>query len=85
MLAILMGYSHSACVLLLRFFTAVADALEWCLRQSGVTHTDHYLDDYITMGAPATNECQYNLSLILDKCETLGVPIVPEKLVGPSG
>ena len=52
-----------------KIFTAVADALDWCLWQSGVTHIDHYLDDYITMGAPATNECQYNLSLILDKCE----------------
>ena len=67
-----------------KIFTAVADALEWCLRQSRVTHIDHYLDDYITMCAPATNECQYNLSLILDKCETLSVPIPPEKLVGPS-
>ena len=68
----------------LKIFTAVVDALEWCLRQSGVTHIDHYLDDYITMGAPATSECQHNLSLILDRCETLGVPIAPEKLVGPS-
>ena len=67
-----------------KIFTAVVDALEWCLRQSGVTHIDHYLDDYITMGTPATSECQHNLSLILDRCETLGVPIAPEKLVGPS-
>ena len=67
-----------------KIFTAVADALEWCLRRSGVSHIDHYLDDYITMGAPATSECQHNLSLILDKCETLGVPIASEKLVGPS-
>ena len=68
----------------LKIFTAVADALEWCLRRSWVSHIDHYLDDYITMGAPATSECQHNLSLILDKCETLGVPIASEKLVGPS-
>ena len=67
-----------------KIFTAVADALEWCLRRSRVSHIDHYLDDYITMGAPATSECQHNLSLILDKCETLGVPIASEKLVGPS-
>ena len=49
-----------------------------------VSHIDHYLDDYITMGAPATSECQRNLSIILDKCEILGVPIGSEKLVGPS-
>ena len=67
-----------------KVFTAVADALEWCLRQEGVTHIDHYLDDYITMGAPGTDECQLNLSNILEKCKVLGVPIAPEKLVGPS-
>ena len=67
-----------------KIFTSVADSLEWCLRQSGVTHIDHYLDDYITMGAPGTSECQHNLSIMLDKCEALGVPIAPEKLVGPS-
>ena len=36
------------------------------------------------MGAPGTDECQHSLSIILKRCETLGVPIVPEKLVGPS-
>ena len=25
-------------------FTAVADALEWCIRRQGVTDIDHYLD-----------------------------------------
>ena len=36
------------------------------------------------MGAPGTDECQLNLSNILEKCKVLGVPIAPEKLVGPS-
>ena len=49
-----------------------------------MTHIDHYLDDYVTIGSPGTTECQCNLSIILEKCETLGVPIAPEKLVGPS-
>ena len=49
-----------------------------------MTHIDHYLDDYITMGAPGTDECKLNLSNILEKCEVLGVPIAPGKLVGPS-
>ena len=32
-----------------KIFTAVAKALEWCLRQRGVTDVDHYLDDYVTI------------------------------------
>ncbi len=35
-----------------KVFTAIADGLEWCLRQKGVTDVDHYLDDFITMGPP---------------------------------
>lgn len=66
-----------------KIFTVVADALEWCLWQSGVTHIDHYLD-YITIDPPGTTECQRNLSIILEKCETLGVSIALEKLVGLS-
>ena len=57
-------------------FIRVVPAAEW--------GDSHYLDNYITMGAPGMNECQHNLSTILDKCEALGVPIAPEKLIGPS-
>ena len=67
-----------------KIFTAVADALEWCLRLQGVAAVDHYLDDYITIGPPHSNICQLNLTKILGVCEALGVPIAPEKLEGPS-
>ena len=62
----------------------VADALEWCLRQSGVTELDHYLDDYINLGRPDTDQCRCNLSRILQHCAILGVPIAAEKIAGPS-
>ena len=35
-------------------------------------------------GTPGMDNCQCNISTILDKCATLGVPIAAEKLVGPS-
>ena len=35
-----------------KIFNALADALEWCFRQQGVTDVDHYLDDIITIGPP---------------------------------
>lgn len=30
-----------------KIFTAVADALEWCIHSEGAHHVFHYLDDYI--------------------------------------
>ena len=33
-----------------KIFTAVADALEWCVLQAGVGEVDHYLDDFVTLG-----------------------------------
>ena len=41
-----------------KIFCAVADTLEW---NRGVTHILHYLDDFLTVGAPNTNECLDNL------------------------
>ena len=38
-------------------FTAVADALEWCIRTQGVTYIRHYLDNFITAGSPGSMEC----------------------------
>ncbi len=67
-----------------KIFTAVADALEWCTRQRGVTEIDHYLDDFITIGSPGSSTCQDNLTVILEACDSLGVPIAAEKLEGPT-
>ncbi len=33
-------------------FTAIADALEWVLRERGVTWCIHYIDDFLTAGPP---------------------------------
>ena len=62
-----------------KIFTAVADALQWVLLDSGVTIVDHYLDDFITMGRPGSPECRQNLDRILAICADLGVPLVAEK------
>ncbi len=65
-------------------FTALADALEWGFRQRGVTVVDHYLDDFITIGPPGSDICYRNLTIILEVCRTLGIPLAQEKLEGPS-
>ena len=67
-----------------RIFTAVADMLEWCAKEQGVTHLFHYLDDYITIGKAESDECKANMVTLLATCERLGVPIAPDKCEGPS-
>ena len=67
-----------------KIFNAVADALEWIVKDLGVQQLWHYLDDYITCGAPESDECQSNLQMLVDVCRHLGVPLANEKLEGPT-
>ena len=65
-------------------FSALADALDWVIREHGVEHLWHYLDDYITCGPAGSDECLLNLQLINDVCRHLGVPLAEEKREGPT-
>ena len=42
-------------------FTALADAVEWFVRQQGVRTLLYYFNDFITIGPPGTPECGTNL------------------------
>ena len=65
-------------------FTALADGLQWVLEQRGVSYIAHYLDDFITIGPPNSNQCFRNLHIITETCRELGIPLAPHKLVGPT-
>ena len=67
-----------------KIFNALADALEWIVKEHGVRYLWHYLDDYITCGAADSEECHFNLQLLLDICRHLGIPLAQEKLEGPT-
>ena len=45
-----------------KIFNAIADALEWILSSEGVTDLLHYLDDFLFLGSPASQECSNNLA-----------------------
>ena len=62
-------------------FSAVADALEW---QEGVSWLAHYVDDFVTVGAPGTQECQRNVDLMHVVCTKADMPVEPEKDEGPA-
>ena len=43
----------------------------------------HLLDDFLIV-ASTRNQCSNQLSLFLELCSYLGIPIAPEKIAGPS-
>ena len=65
-------------------FTAIADALEWCMTIEGVQAVYHYLDDFIVLGPPGSEVCGESLQILHKVCKDLGVPLAPEKQEGPS-
>lgn len=44
--------------------SAIADALEWVLRQKGPLVIIHYLDDLLVMGPQGSDKCRRNLELV---------------------
>ena len=64
-------------------FSAVADAIEWIVRQRGVNLITHYIDNFIILGKAKSNECA-GLSTVHEVCEDVGAPIAWDKGEGPA-
>ena len=45
----------------------------------GIEWVAHYIDDFITMGAPGSTECAKNATLMHAACDQMGLPVEPEK------
>ena len=67
-----------------KIFNAVADALIWYLRQSGIRYIEHYLDDFIIVAPPKSQQCAEDLETLEAVCEELGVPLASHKKDGPT-
>ena len=67
-----------------KIFNAVADALCWCLQQAGIRFVLHYLDDYIIVAPPDSDECSRAVGVLEHTCTKLGVPMAAEKKEGPT-
>ena len=63
---------------------AVADALEWYLRQSGIDDVEHYLDDFIVIGPPNSSQCQSAMAILDNVCRQLRLPIAEHKRDSPT-
>ena len=67
-----------------KLFNILADFLAWILEHQGVSCLLHYLDDFLTIGRPCSNECHQNLHIMIQVCQLLNVPLAIEKVEGPS-
>ena len=64
--------------------TAIADMVQWMLTSNhGVDFLRHYLDDFLTLGPPASSVCRCNLQACIWLCSRLGLPLHLDKLEGP--
>ncbi len=63
-----------------KIFTAIADAVEWIAREQGVRFAIHYLDDFLVLGPPESQECAKALSTLLEVFHRLGLPVATNKL-----
>ena len=54
------------------------------MHRKGSTVIFHYLHDFITVGAPRSEECTCNIATMTDAFTELGVPIEFDKSEGPT-
>ena len=65
-------------------FEAFSTAIEWIAKHNcQIKHMLHLLDDFLIV-APSLEHCHSQLVNFLNLCEYLGIPMAPEKTVGPS-
>ena len=64
-----------------KIFSTVADMMVWALHMAGIEHLIHYLDDFLFLIAPQTDEGTRIHSLIFAR---LGVPVALHKTEGPA-
>ena len=67
-----------------KLFNALADALQWVMERRGVSFVIHYLDDFLTIGSPDSEECEHNYHSMLQIFTELGIPFAPGKCEGPA-
>ena len=73
-----MGCSSSC-----KTFEIFSSSLEWIAKKYlNIPHIIHLLDDFL-IAAPSVHQCRINLNAFLSLCDYLGVPIAPEKTLGP--
>ncbi len=58
-----------------KIFMAVADAMEFMLREREVFWVRHYLDDFVLLGPARSQTCGRNMEVSLGVCRELRFPV----------
>lgn len=65
-------------------FEIFSSAIEWIAQKKlHIDHILHLLDDFLIV-SPSPDLCKQQLDLFLMLCQYLGIPMAPEKTIGPS-
>lgn len=66
-------------------FNSIASSVEWILRSNyDIPDILHYLDDFVLAGPPGSPLCHSRLSTATSVTADLGLPLHPDKCVGPA-
>lgn len=66
-----------------KLFNDFATAAKWIMLDKNVSYAENYLDDFITIGNDV-NECSFNLTTMIDVCNSLGFELNPRKVTPPT-
>ena len=67
------------------FCNLLADAFEWLLKNNyHIQDLMHEMDNYFTVGSPNSSMSTHNVQTIPDVPSQVGIPLTPDKLVGPT-
>lgn len=84
------GFYYNDCCLVMgcstspAIFEEISTALNWVAKNKlHIPHMHHILDDFF-IAAGTFNECAHQLAVFLKFCDEVGVPMAPEKTLGPS-
>ena len=65
-------------------FTQLSDSLLWIMKNNHkIVNCTHYLDDFFLAGPPSSPQCHEEMQKTISLFNNLGVPLAPEKIVGP--
>ena len=67
-----------------KIFNAMADSIAWALSCEGIRYLLHYLDDFLFLGAPHTDQGQESLTTALHLLDRLSIPVASHKTDGPT-
>lgn len=67
-----------------KIFSAVADIIAWVFTTMGIEYHLHYLDDFLLLGAPGSQQGAIFLDIAMSIFHMLGIPVAVHKTEGPA-